>query len=131
MEHTYKVSKKDQLILRKMRGIISLDDFKKILNEATNIEGYNPNYRVILDYRNTTFISNIHEFRSFLKLFKKSNYHNSTKLFIVNSPRGFVASRLFKDLLDFSDIYIFYTPIAALNHIGLYDTSILQFLETD
>ncbi|PCH99462.1 MAG: hypothetical protein COB81_11105 [Flavobacteriaceae bacterium] len=131
MKHTFKICTKNKLILRKMRGDITLDDYKNLLIEARNIEGYNSNYRVILDYRDSNLVSNIREYISYLKLFQKDDYHNNTKLFIASSPRVFVACNLFKDIVGYKNAFIFSSPLAALQHLGLQDTPALQFLETD
>ncbi|MBL4745486.1 MAG: hypothetical protein JKY08_03890 [Flavobacteriaceae bacterium] len=127
MIHTYKIYQEEKLILRKMRGNITVNDFKSILEDTPNIPGYNPDYKVIIDYRNAHLISNLQEYRSFLTLLKTKNYHKSTKIFIINSPRVFVACNLFKDILGFKNTFIYSSPTAALHHFGLQDTAAVHF----
>lgn len=131
MEHTFKILREDKLILRKMRGTILLKDYSDIIKEGVIIEKYNLNYSVILDYRDTTLIGNIPEFTTFLKKFDKKMFHNNTKLIIINSPRVYVLYNLFKDLLGLKKTVVFYSPTAALKHLGLLNAKALDFLDSD
>jgi len=129
MEHTFKILQENKLILRKMRGQIMLNDYRLLLKEASIIEKSHFNYTNILDYRDTTIIGTVLEYTSFLREVGKKKYSNSTKLFIVNSPRVYVACNLFKDLLGSKNTYIFSSPKAALHHLGLHNTELKNFLE--
>ncbi|PCH73416.1 MAG: hypothetical protein COB98_10775 [Flavobacteriaceae bacterium] len=128
MQHSFKICKKNKLILRKIRGNITLDDFKTILNEASNMDDYDANFRAIIDYRGSHVTSSIQEYSSFLKTFNKANYHKNTKIFIIDNPSVFVACNLFKDILESKNTYLFSSPIAALQHLGLQEKT-GEFLE--
>jgi len=131
MEHTFKILKKEKLILRKMRGRIMLKDYRLLLKQASQIEEFHYNYSIILDYRDTSLIGSVLEYTSFLKEINKRKHSKSTKLFIVNSPRVYVACNLFKDLLGSKNTFIFSSPLAALHHIGIHNPEALNFLEAN
>lgn len=99
-----------KIILIKFQGNIYYADMLKLLHEILSSENYNPNYNILLDYRNASSIWFRLDIVDFVREFKKLVSFTGEKkyAYLISTTNQKYSIPIFKSLIKMSNLNVKY-----------------------
>ncbi|PCH73415.1 MAG: hypothetical protein COB98_10770 [Flavobacteriaceae bacterium] len=130
MNSSYKILPSEKLVLKKIRGDVTLNDMKIIFNEIRELTDRYLDFNNINDYRETQFLFEKNDFLDLIKSVSPTIFPTTKTIFILDKPTPFVLYHFFKDKYSFKNTQVFNTIEGACASNAINPILIKDFFET-
>lgn len=107
MSFIFKEYPKEKLIVKKIRGNISLLEVQNVLIKTMQLNEKFPQHNILNDYRNSTFDFNDKELLALLRGIKLKELPKQLKVFIFDSVKNNPLYDVYVKTYNFKNTYIF------------------------
>ncbi|MBL4745488.1 MAG: hypothetical protein JKY08_03900 [Flavobacteriaceae bacterium] len=130
MSFIFKEYPEEKLIVKKIRGNISLLEIQDVLIKTIQINAQFPEHKILNDYRFSTFDFNVPELKAMLKGIKLKELPQQWKVFIFDSEEKNPLYNLYLKTYNFKNTRVFDSLETACNFLNLDHCLVADFLTT-